>query len=423
MRLTHAQALSWTLVLAVTGSALAQSERPNIVLIVGDYMGYGDIGPYGSTEIATPNLDQLAREGVRFTNAYTPAPICSPARVALLTGRYPQRAGFEENVGGPGRPVGLPPSETSIARMLKDSGYRTAAFGKWHLGLTQDYSPNRHGFDEFFGFLDWSVDYNSHRTIAGEPGLYENEQPVEVDGYTTDLFTDRAVAFVEQQDEQPFFLFVSYNAALPPHQPPGRPEDVRTAANWFHGSREDYVQVIEALDAGIGRVLDALGEDTFVIFTYDHGGKELGRTTPLFHGFRTLWEGGIRIPLIMKWPGTIPAGLVSEQHTIHMDLSATILAAAGTAATRTLDGVDLVPVLAGTTAPIDRTFYWRTDYPAYKQRAVRRGRWKYLRDDSTEMLFDLEVDIGERDNLAYARPEKVGELREALTAWEAELSR
>lgn len=329
MRLGQALALA----LLITSSARAE-QRPNIVLIVSDYMGYGDIGPYGGTEIRTPHLDRLAREGVRFTNAYAAAPICSPSRVALLTGRYPQRAGFEENVGGPSdpsRPVGLPPSETSIARMLKDSGYRTALVGKWHLGLTHEYSPNRHGFDEFFGFLDWGVDYYSHRTIGGEPGLYENEQPVEVDGYTTDLFTERAVAFVAKNREQPFFLYVAYNAALPPHQPPGRPEDVRTEANWFQGTREDYVQVVEALDAGIGRILDVVDEDTLVIFTYDHGGKELGRTTPLFHGFRTLWEGGIRVPLIMKWPGRIPAGFVSEQHAIHMDLSATILSAAETA--------------------------------------------------------------------------------------------
>ena len=168
--------LALTLTLLLTGSALAE-QRPNIVLIVADYMGYGDIGPYGGTEIRTPHLDNLAREGVRFTNAYAAAPICSPSRVALLTGRYPQRAGFEENVGGPGRPVGLPASETSIARMLKDSGYRTALVGKWHLGLTSEYSPNRHGFDEFFGFLDWSVDYYSHRTIGGEPGSMPTRHP------------------------------------------------------------------------------------------------------------------------------------------------------------------------------------------------------------------------------------------------------
>ena len=181
--------------------------------------------------------------------------------------------------------------------------------------------------------------------------------------------------------------------------------------------------MVEALDAGIGRILDVVDDDTLVIFTYDHGGKELGRTTPLFHGFRTLWEGGIRVPLIMKWPGRIPAGFVSEQHAIHMDLSATILSAAETAPTRELDGIDLLTILRGTTPQVERTFFWRTDYPAYQQRAVRRGRWKYLLDDTTVMLFDLETDIGERDNLAYRRPEKLEELQKALATWEADLRR
>lgn len=245
---------------------------------------------------------------------------------------------------------------------------------------------------------------------------------MEVEGYTTELFTERAITFIEQSSE-PFFVYVAYNAALPPHQPPGRPRDARSAENWFEGTRADYVQVVEALDAGVGQILDAVDDDTLVIFTYDHGGKELGRTTPLFHGFRTLWEGGIRVPLIMKWPGRIPAAFVSEQHTIHMDLSATILAAAETTSTRDLDGMDLLPMLKGAAAPAERTFYWRTDYPAYKQRAVRRGRWKYLRDDTTEMLFDLETDIGERNNLAYRNPDKLQELQRALALWEARLGR
>jgi len=290
-------------------------ERPNVVLIVADYMGYGDIGPYGSTDIHTPSLDRLAREGTRFTNAYAAAPICSPSRVGLVTGRYPQRAGFEENVGGPGRPVGLEATETTIARMLQEAGYATAMFGKWHLGLELDYAPTRHGFDEFFGFLDWSIDYYTHRRITGEPGLHENETMVEVEGYTTDLFTERAVHFIERERSAPYFLYVAYNASLPPHQPPNRPSDTRTAENWFHGTREDYVQVVEALDAGVGRILDAIDttdSETLVIFTYDHGGKELGRTEPLFHGFRTLWEGGIRVPLLIRWPGRVPAALVSE---------------------------------------------------------------------------------------------------------------
>ena len=293
------------------------------------------------------------------------------------------------------------------------------------LGLALDYAPTRHGFDEFFGFLDWSIDYYTDRRITGEPGLYK-ETMVEVEGYTTELFTERAFDFIERERSTPYFLYVAYNATLPPHQPPNRASDTRTVENWFHGTREDYVQVVEALDAGIGRILDAIdtiNSETLVIFTYDHGGKELGRTEPLFHGFRTLWEGGIRVPLLIRWPGRVPAALVSEQHTIHMDLSATILRATGTAASRELDAIDLLPILEGRAPSEARTFFWRMDYPAYKQRAVAHGRFKYLLDDTTEFLFDLETDIGERRNLAYRHPEVVKELQSALAAWETELAR
>jgi arylsulfatase A-like enzyme len=410
----------------LSNAALAES-RPDIVLFIADYVSYGDTEPYGSVEIHTPNLTELAREGVRFTNAYSPAPLCSPARAALFTARYPQRAGFERNIGmekGP-PPSGLASTETTITEMLQDAGYKTALFGKWHLGLTGEGVPNEHGFHEFFGFLDWSIDYYSHRTIGGQPGLYHNKKQVNVEGYTTDLFTDRAVKFIENdKGEQPLFVVVSYNAALPPHQPPGGPRgDSRNESNWFEGTREDYVKIIESVDAGIGRVLETLDNDALVIFTVDHGSRELGDPKPHFHGFRTLWEGGIRVPLIMKWPGHIPAGLVSEQQSINMDLGTTILTAASTSPARSLDGIDLVPVLDGTSRPHDRQFFWRTDYVAYKQKAVVSGRWKFILDDTMEMLFDLESDPGERHNLASRETTKLMELKKALSIWEAEIDR
>ena len=292
--------IRWTMVLAgltVVSAGPASAEqtadgRPNVVLIVADYMGYGDIGPHGVTDIRTPYIDRLAREGVRVENAYGPAPICSPSRVGLLTGRYPQRAGFEDNVGPAPRPAGLPVEETTIAALLRDAGYRTGLVGKWHLGLEPRFSPGRHGFDEFFGFLDWSIDYYSHRRITGEPGLYRNDEPVEVEGYSTELFAEWAVEFIEADDARPFFLMTSFNAALPPHQPPGSASIVRTAADWFEGTRANYIRVVEAMDAGVGRILDTLDErgltrSTLVIFLYDHGGRELGRTEPFFHGFQT----------------------------------------------------------------------------------------------------------------------------------------
>ncbi len=238
-----------------------------------------------------------------------------------------------------------------------------------------------HGFDEFFGFHDWTVDYFSHRTYKGEPGLYENTTPVEREGYITELLTDRAVAFIDKQAANPFFLYVAYNAALPPAQPPDRPSDIRDQETWDSSTRQDYVKVVEALDAGIGRILDRLddrkiAEDTLVIFSYDHGGRELSRTYPFFHGFATLWEGGLRVPCLLRWPKQLPAGRLSDQLAIHMDLTASILAATGVEPPRgrDLDGIRLFPILTGNELPVEREFFWRLSLRVRQQKAARRGR-------------------------------------------------
>lgn len=389
-------------------------------------MGYGDTGPYGATDVRTPSLDRLAAEGVVMTDAYSAAPICSPARAALLTGRCPARLGLEANVN-PTSDAALDPAEVTVAEMLRANGYATGMVGKWHLGFTPETGPNAQGFDEFFGFHSWSIDYYSHRTIAGEPGLRENTAVVEREGYATELFTEEAVEFVNAHSDEPFFLYVAYNATLPPHQPPGRPDDVRTQATWWDGTRADYVAVVEALDEGIGRVLDAIdaagiASDTLVAFSYDHGGRELSRPDPLFNGFSTLWEGGVRVPLILRWPGRFLAGTKSPQIASLMDLTPTILAATGMEAPDgiVLDGIDLSPVLAGASAPIERTLAWRTDYASHRQRALRRGEWKYVQDGTMEMLFAIEEDPGERRNLAYRHPEVLAELQAALSSWERE---
>jgi arylsulfatase A-like enzyme len=393
-------------------------------------MGYADIGPYGATDIRTPRLDRLSREGVRLTDAYATAPICTPSRVALLTGRYQQRAGIERNsLKSDATPVGLGRSEVTLARLLRDRGYATAAVGKWHLGFGPESSAVAHGFDSFFGFLDWSIDYYSHRTISGEPGLFEDAAPVERAGYTTDLFTDTAIRFIgAHASREPFFLYLSYNAALPPMQRPGRPQDVRQRETWHASTREDYVQVVEALDAGVGRVLAALEEagaarNTIVVFTYDHGGANLSSKRPLFHGFGTLWEGGIRVPCLIRWPERLPRGAVSSQPAILMDVTASVLATAGSspAPDRPLDGIDLFAILAGKAPPRERTFFWRMDSPVRKQKAIRRGHWKYVRDGNADLLFDVVGDPGERDDVIYKHPEVVTRLRAALAEWEAQM--
>ena len=401
--------------------------KPNIVLIISDYMGYHDIEPYGAADVRTPELSRLASQGVKMTNFYAAAPVCGPARAALYTGQYPARLGFEKNIRA--ETDGLSSSIPSLPKWLKQAGYRTALFGKWHLGFAADFTPNAHGFDEFIGHHQWTVGYYNHQTQQGEPGLYDNDRVIEREGYLTDLLTDEAVEFIERNQDRPFFLTLAYNAALPPYQPPGLPEskwdegwDVNTA------TREDYVQMVERMDEGIGKVLDTLdahdlAKYTLVIYMYDHGGRHLVNSAPLFHGIATLWEGGIRVPVIMRLPGVIPANESSAMPAIAMDVTVTTLDVAGLMdAAASLDGISLIPFLRGEQPLTKRQFFWRADHSNFgQQRAIREGRWKYLEHGSTQFLFNLDVDIGERNNLFYHRPDIVNRLRAALDAWQESL--
>ncbi|MDH3440969.1 MAG: sulfatase-like hydrolase/transferase, partial [Gammaproteobacteria bacterium] len=311
------------LVVSCAGLAGA-ADRPNVVLIIADYMGYSDIEPYGATDIQTPSLSRLADEGVKFTNFYAAAPVCGPARAALYTGRYPAAIGFEQNIRT--EDDGLVASVPTLSRWLGDAGYRTALYGKWHLGYGPQHSPKSHGFESFLGHLHWTISYYSHVNDRGEPGLYDNDGLVDREGYLTDILSDEAVGFIEQNDDDPFFLTLAYNAALPPYQPPGLP-----ASEWDKGwnvneaSREDLVGMIERMDDGIGRVLDALdatgkSDNTVVIYTHDHGGRHLVNHGPLFHGFANLFEGGIRVPAIIRYPRHLPAGKTESMPAIAMDL-------------------------------------------------------------------------------------------------------
>jgi arylsulfatase A-like enzyme len=408
-------------------NADANAQQPNIVLIISDYMGYRDTEPYGAEDVRTPSLARLASEGVTMTNFYAAAPVCGPARAALYTGQYPARIGFEKNIRT--EADGLSSSIPSLPRWLHDAGYRTALFGKWHLGSARDFTPNAHGFDEFIGHHQWTVSYYNHKTEQGDPGLYENDRIIERDGYLTDLLSDEAVDFIGRNRDQPFFLTLAYNAALPPYQPPGLPEskwddgwDVNTA------TRDDYVRMVERMDEGIGKVLDTLDalnldDNTLVIYLYDHGGRHLVNSAPLFHGFANLWEGGIRIPAILRLPGVIPVNERSAMPGIAMDLTATILDAAGLPdAAANLDGISLLPYLRQEQPPLSRQFYWRADlYDFGKQLAIRDGRWKYVEHGNTQFLFDLHADVGERNNLFYEHTEVVNRLRADLDAWQESL--
>lgn len=409
--------------LATTQAARAQdSSRPNIVLIVSDYMGYSDIGPYGATDIRTPSLDSIARDGVRFTDYYSASPVCGPSRAALLSGFYPLRVGMETNVPPDGG--GLPAERSTLVRELKAAGYRTAMLGKWHLGRREGFSPLSHGFDRFFGFYDWTLGYHTHLNSAGEPGLYRNGELVSEDGYLTELLSTEATQFVEDSAGDPFFLYLAYNVGLPPFQGPDLPQ-----AQWSTGwdvnevTRDDYVAMVEAMDEGIGRVLAKLDElelteDTLVIFTYDHGGQDLVRSDPLFHGFGTLWEGGIRVPMLMKWPEQFEQAQEIDRPSIAMDLTATMLEAAGIdTSSLNLDGMSLLPQLADGVEVPAQTLFWRFRTQRAPMRAVRRDNWKFVTDADAQFLFDLDADIGERSNQFSRRQDVANELRRAFVEW------
>lgn len=432
---------------AIGQTATKGDSRPNVVLILMDDMGYGDIGSYGVKDAKTPNLDRLAREGIRLTDAYANASNCSPTRAGFISGRYQQRFGIEWPLGAaPGDSArGLPVSGTSLPALLKKNGYATGLIGKWHLGDKPEFGPLAHGFDEFFGLLGGAVDYYTHRRGDGRPDLYENTTPVETPAYLTDEITRRAVGFVDRHSTGPFFLEVAYNAVHWPFQPPDMPASAlhrvpRPSVPGARGeglyqgpddavpaTRRDYVRMLERADEGMGKILAELDrrgltKNTLVIFTNDNGGEWLSRNAPLLHRKSTLWEGGIRVPLILRWPGHLPANKSSAQVAMTMDLTASILAATGSAvpATYRPDGVNLLPSLSGESAIIERQVYWRRLRPSL-QRAVRSGRWKLLEDGDNYYLFDVSTDPGERRDLTTEHLDLVRKLHAALDAWEKDV--
>jgi arylsulfatase A-like enzyme len=406
------------------------------VLIITDDVGYGDFGSYGAPDIKTPNVDSLAKDGVRLTDFYANGATCSPTRSGLISGRYQQRVAIEQPLGNEGSRDGgrgLPVTGRSLPQLLKNNGYATALVGKWHLGYKPEFSPGAHGFDYFFGFKSGFTDYYQHTSGEGQPDLFENDRPVEAAGYMTDLITERSVRFIEQNAQRPFFIDVSYNAAHWPYQVPGHPSRARDNGRHLGpfddstSTRADYVAMLEHADQGVGRILRTLDDlrlrqNTIVIFTNDNGGEWLSRNTPLFQHKGTVWEGGIRVPAILRWPGHIPAGRVSRQVGITMDLTASILAATRTPvpAEAHLEGIDLLPVLEGRAPEIERTLFWRVVGPA-PQRAVRSGDWKLLFDGGRPLLFNLRTDLGERTSMIGLRSDIARRLEPLLAAWQKDV--
>jgi arylsulfatase A-like enzyme len=429
---------------AAVSAALPRLRRPrgrtpNILFILADDLGYGDLSCYGRPDYRTPHLDQLAREGLRFSSNYTAAAVCTPTRVALMTGRYPERLpiGLVEPLAYGDVSVGLPPEHPTPASLLKRAGYETALIGKWHLGYLPEHGPIRHGFDEFYGILSGGVDYFSHREPSGKLDLHEGNVTVNQAGYMTDLLTDRAVQYVRRRHAAPFYLALHYTA---PHWPWEGPGD--TAASRMYrsvadtvmdrfvrgyadgGSLRVFTAMMQRLDEGVGRLLRALEDagqsrDTFVVFTSDNGGERYSYNWPASDGKTSLQEGGIRVPAIVRWPGRVPAGRTADQSVITMDWTATMLAVAGAAPDPgyPLDGVDLTPLCLGEPAQFERALFWRTR----AQDAARRGRWKYLRSGDDEMLFDIPNDPGERSDLDIYQPQALTSLREEFRRWNSQM--
>lgn len=410
-------------------------KRPNIILIVADDMGYGDCSCFGSEAITTPNIDAIAKDGVRFTDFHSNGALCSPTRAALLTGRYQQRTGIEGVISAANhRHVGLPLEEVTFADCLHDAGYRTAIFGKWHLGYEETFNPCRRGFDEFRGFVSGNIDYVSHIDQTGIEDWWQQDAKTSEDGYTTDLVTKHGLRFIEENQNRPFCLYLAHEC---PHYPYQGPHDAgyRTPGNGkpVNGPREDkaqaYKEMMACMDAGIGQIRDrvrrcGLEEDTLIFFFSDNGPSGPGSAGALRGKKGQIWEGGHRVPAAACWPGVIPAGGEIRTPCMGMDLFPTMLGVAGVTppADRVLDGADILPVMKGAAMSIDRDLFWRTGGP----RAVRRGKWKLVLDGSEEeprALFDLDADFSEFDNVIREHPELARVLADRIAAWEAEVSR
>ncbi len=405
-----------------------QSSRPNIIYIMADDLGYADLSCYGRKDYQTPHLDKLASQGVKLMNAYAGGALCTPTRTSFMTGRYPARTpvGLMEPLrwGRKDSLVGLTPEYTSIATLLKRNGYETFLVGKWHLGYDQKFSPNKNGFDYFFGFNAGGIDYISHDNPKNHSDLYENEIPIKRDGYLTDIWSEKVMDIIHQQHDKPFFLSVQFNAPHWPWQAPGD-QPYPDTLNWHRGgSKEKYAIMMKSLDEAIGRIMKTLddaylAENTVVIFTSDNGGEEFS-DMGMYSGMKQqLLEGGIRVPAFIRWTGVIPSNTVTQQTAITMDWTATILAIAKANPDPAfpLDGMNLLPVLTGKKKITDRTFYWRL-FQENKEKAIRNGSWKYLQKKEGEFLFNLVDDPGEKNDLKSANPSLFQQLKRKYAEWE-----
>ena len=410
----------------LAGGALALSAgaRPNIVVIVSDDHGYGDVSCYDhGREIGTPNIDRIAQQGVRFAQGYATAYVCAPTRAALMTGRYQQRFGFY--TASDSR-AGMPLTETTIADVLKKEGYATGAFGKWHLGIDLEHHPLKRGFDEFYGFLGHGGhDYfNLQPTPQKFDSIWRNDKVIEDTGYLTDNLGRESASFIERNANRPFFLYLAFNAV---HFPLQAPAETIKKYDTGNPQRNTYLAMLEHEDRAVGRVLDELKKrgldaNTLVVFFSDNGGarNNASNNGPLRDYKHSVYEGGIRVPFMMSWPARLPRGVVNREPVICMDVLPTAAAAVGAAlpGDREYHGRDLLPYLTGkASGPVHESLFWDGDEG---KRAVRNGRWKLVDNNGKIELFDLEADLGEKNNLAAKQPEVAARLRSLLENWRKE---
>lgn len=420
----------FTLFIALSATLLSaaepESKKPNIVVILADDLGCGDLSLYDGW-VKTPRIDQMAKEGLTFKDFHTNSSVCSPTRVAFLTGRYQQRAGVVDViVGSREENQGLQPSMPTITRVFKDNGYQTALFGKWHCGYQDKYNPVHHGFDEFIGFLNGGSDYHKHG--AWRVGLKKQDVP----GYTTHIITDKSIDFIKRNKEKPFFLYISHAAVHNPyHTPQDTPEN--RVEGWKHSqinpiNREKYKVILEELDKGVGQVLDTLveldiAENTLVFFFSDNGAVGMSpKERPFRGGKYSQYEGGHRVPAVAWWPGKIKPGSVSDELVIGFDLFPTFTDIAGISKDNpaSLDGVSAKEHLLQ-----QKDFPARDIFFGYEPKlgtAMRRGQWKMIMKEDIVELYNLKNDIKETTNVAKKHLEISKSMQQAIEEFKAKVT-
>ncbi|WP_298866860.1 sulfatase [uncultured Gimesia sp.] len=414
-----------------------KTVRPNIVLIMADDLGYGDLSCYGSTQCDTPQLDRLASRGMRFTDFHFSGTVCSPTRAGLLTGRYQQRAGIDGVVYADpkrNRHHGLQKNEITLAQSMQAAGYRTGMFGKWHLGYQKQYNPTFRGFEQFVGYVSGNVDYFAHLDGTGVFDWWHNANLNRAEqGYVTHLITNHAVNFIREQKDKPFFVYIAHEAVHYPYQgPDDKPMRKEGVGDIKSAKRKDisnaYREMNTEMDRGIGKIVSVLDElkltdKTFIFFLSDNGANNKGSNGKL-RGFKgSVWEGGHRVPAIACWPGHISASSVCDETVISIDLMPTILdlAHATLPSNHQLDGISLLSLLVKQQKLKPRLIYW--DYNG--RSAVRQGPWKLVLNQNRQSaveLFHIQNDISESQNLARMQPQRVQEMQAAFTAWKKDVT-